>query len=79
MNIEHRTLNVQHRIVNSVNLKKTEQAYSAEVAAKASGESTLRNSIRLPSTSSGPEHVEGSCSILGSQPNGSSQAAVRLR
>jgi hypothetical protein len=25
MNIEHRTLNVQHRIMYSVNLKKTEQ------------------------------------------------------
>jgi hypothetical protein len=25
MNIEHRTLNVQHRIMNSVNIKKTEQ------------------------------------------------------
>ena len=33
MNIEHRTLNVQHRIMNSVNLEKTEQS-----------ESTLRNS-----------------------------------
>ena len=32
MNIEHRTLNVQHRIMNSVNLKKTEQS-----------ETTLRN------------------------------------
>ena len=28
MNIEHRTLNVQHRIMSSVNLKKTEQSKS---------------------------------------------------
>ena len=26
MNVEHRTLNVQHRIMNSINLKKTEQS-----------------------------------------------------
>ncbi len=30
--------------MNSVNLKKTEQAYSAEMAMKAGSESTLRNS-----------------------------------
>ena len=75
MNIEHRTLNVQHRIMYSacreplcrtVNLKKkTEQS-----------EATLRNPTRLPSTSSGPEHIEGSHSTLSSRPKGSSQAAV---
>ncbi len=32
MNIEHRTLNVQHRIMNSVNFKKTEQ-HAAQAAA----------------------------------------------
>jgi hypothetical protein len=60
MNIEHRTLNVQHRIMNSVNLKNTEQAYSAEGAAKARSEATLRNLIWRPSTGSGPELAEGS-------------------
>jgi len=43
-NVEHRTLNFQHRIMNSVNLKKTEQARSAEEATKAESESTFRNS-----------------------------------
>ncbi len=47
-------------------LIKTEQAYSAEMAMKAGSDSTFRNSIQLPSTSSGLEHIEGS----------SSQAAV---
>jgi len=51
MNIEHRTPNVQHRIMNSVNLKKTEQS-----------ESTLRNSIWLLSTGSSPELAEGNSS-----------------
>jgi hypothetical protein len=92
MNIEHRTLNVQHRIMYSARRepqglttgsndqfkKKTEQADSAEKATKARSESTLRNSIWLPSTGSGPEHVEGSRSTLSSQPQGSSQAAVGL-
>ena len=59
MNVEHRTLNVQHRIMNSVNLKNTEQAYSAEGAAKARSEATLRNLIWRPSTGSGPEFAEG--------------------
>ena len=59
MNIEHRTLNVQHRIMyaarrepqglvtgsNDQFKEKTEQAYSAEVATKAGSESTLRNSV----------------------------------
>ena len=43
MNVEHRTLNVQHRIMYSVNFKKTEQAYSAKEAMKAKSESTFRN------------------------------------
>ena len=43
MNVEHRTLNVQHRIMNSVNLKKDwAKAYSAEKAGKAGSEFTLR-------------------------------------
>ena len=60
---EHRTLNVQHRIMYSVNLKKTEQhaAYSSRrrltqrERLRYASESTLRNSsdqysTRLPST-----------------------------
>ena len=49
MNIEHRTLNVQHRIMYSVNFKKkTEQDYFAEAATKAGSEFTSRNSaVRL--------------------------------
>jgi hypothetical protein len=72
MNIEHRTSNVQHRIMYSARRvllcrtvklkKKTEQAYSAEKATKARSESSLRDSTRLPSMGSGPEHVEGSSS-----------------
>ena len=30
MNVEHRTLNVQHRIMNSISLKKTEQSNSSK-------------------------------------------------
>ena len=41
MNIEDRTLNVQHRIMYSANLKKDEQAYFAKLASKAKNESTL--------------------------------------
>ena len=62
MNIEHRTLNAQHRIMYSarrepqgrtINLNKTEQS-----------ESTLPNSTRLLSTGSSPELAEGSRSPL---------------
>ena len=52
MNVEHRTLNVQHRIRYSVNLK-TEQY-----------ESTPRYSTRLLLTGSSPELAEGRRSIL---------------
>ena len=58
--------------------KKTEQAYSAEVATKAGSESTLRNSIRLLSTGSSLELAEGSCSTLRVPPKGLSQAVVRF-
>ena len=44
MNIEHRTLNVQHRIMYSVNLKKDRDGLLREVATKAGSESTPRNS-----------------------------------
>ncbi len=43
MNIEHRTLNVQRRIMYSVNLKKDRDGLLREVATKARSESTLRN------------------------------------
>jgi hypothetical protein len=43
---------------------KTEQDYFARLAMKAKSEYTLRNLTRLPSTGSGPEHVEGSRSTL---------------
>jgi hypothetical protein len=49
MNIEHRTSNVQHRIMYSVNLKKTEQAYSAEKATEARSEYTQQNSAAFRS------------------------------
>jgi len=75
MNVEHRTFNVQHRIMNSVNLKKkTEQAYSVEMATKAGSEFILRNSTRL-SRSTLSSQPKGS-RLKGSQPKGSSQAAV---
>jgi hypothetical protein len=55
MNVEHRTLNVQHRILNSVNLKNTEhhaaytplqrQALARRVRCVI--ESTIRNPTRL--------------------------------
>jgi hypothetical protein len=45
---EHRTSNVQHRIMYAVNLKKPVQDYFARLATKAKSEFTLRNSaIRL--------------------------------
>jgi hypothetical protein len=65
MNIEHPTLNAQHRIMYSVHFKNTDQEDFARLATKAEGESTLRNSIRLnPAVSSWP--------------NGLSQFAVLL-
>jgi hypothetical protein len=75
MNIEHRThqrrtVSIEHPMLNYVLCQfriKTEQAYFANLATKARSESTLRNSTRLPSTSSWSEHVEGS----------SSQAAIQ--
>jgi len=48
MNVQHRTLNVQRRIMYSINLKKTAEACLAEVAAKTGSESALQfSSIHL--------------------------------
>ena len=60
MNIEHRTLNIERPTSNNEFCQFKKNAEQ--------NESALRNSIWLPSTGSGPEHVKGS----------SSQAAVRL-
>jgi hypothetical protein len=78
MNIERPTSN---NVFCQFNLK-TEQDYFARLAMKAKSEYTLRNLPRLPSTGSGPLHVEGSRSTLSfstksSRPKGLSQAAVR--
>jgi hypothetical protein len=53
MNIEHRTSNIERPTSNNVFCqfkKKTEQAYSAEMAMKAGSDSILRDSTRLSSS-----------------------------
>ena len=81
MNVEHRTFNVQHRIMNSVNLKKkTEQAYSVEMATKAGSEFILRNSTRLSRSTLSLLTLSRSTlssQPKGSRPKGSSHAAVK--
>ena len=68
MNIEHRTLNVQHRILNSARREPQGQIIGSNDQFKKKteqSESTLRNSIRL------------SPSDVSSGSNGSSQAEVQ--
>ena len=47
MNIEHRTLNVQHRIMNSVNLKKAEQKPTPPKRLGRPGANLLFDSLRF--------------------------------
>ncbi len=55
-------------------IKRTEQAYSAEMVMKAGSESTLRNSTRLSRSTLSRSTL--SSQPKGSRPKGSSQAAV---
>jgi hypothetical protein len=71
MNVEHRTLNVQHQMMNSANFIKRTEQHPVQAPAptgwkRCTSEASLRNSIRLLSTYSSPELAEGLVASCGS-------------
>ncbi len=55
---EHRTSNVQHRIMYSVYFKKDWQNYSAEMPTKAESDSTRRHSTQLSSSQASVRYLQ---------------------